>query len=214
MIASQKRQKSKSETPAWHATFLAMLPAIRRSAWISFRSIPQEAREEMIQEVVANAMVAFRRLIELDKADLAYPSALARFAVAQVRSGRRVGGKIGTRDVLSQHAQRKNGVYVDRLDGFNPIANQWEEVVVEDKRSTPAEIAACRIDFADWLKLLSKRERKIASILASGELTSVVAKRFGVTAARISQLRLWLKQSWERFQGEVDSNPAELAVAR
>jgi hypothetical protein len=32
---------------------------------------------------------------------------------------------------------------------------------VEDKRATPADIAACRIDFVSWLKLLPGQRRQI-----------------------------------------------------
>ena len=116
-------------------------------------------------------------------------------------------------DVMSECAQQRKGFCVESLDGFGPIENHWQQFVVEDKRSTPAAIAACRIDFGDWLKLLSKRERKIALTLASGERTSVVAERFGLTSARISQLRLWLKTNWERFPGEADTNEPQLATA-
>lgn len=214
MIATTKRQNRKSKSPAWHGRFLAMLPSIRGYARHKFRSVPQDARDEFTQEVIANCFRTYRRLVELGKEDLAFPTALAQFATKQVRAGRRVAGTCSPRDVMSELAQRRKGFVVGRLDGFDPIENQWHEIVVEDKRATPAEIAVFWIDFATWLKLLSKRERKIALVLASGERTSAVADKFGVTAARISQLRLWLNQSWERFQGEVDSNPAELAVAR
>jgi hypothetical protein len=43
-------------------------------------------------------------------------------------------------------------------------------------------------------------EREVA--LRVVKTTSEAAKKFGVTPARISQLRLWLKESWEQFQGE------------
>ena len=85
-----------------------MLPAIRRQARISFRSVPPEARDELIQEVVANCLVAYRRLVQLGKHDIAYPSALARFAVKQVRAGRRVAGRLAARDVLSEHGRISN----------------------------------------------------------------------------------------------------------
>jgi hypothetical protein len=55
------------------------------------------------------------------------------------------------------------------------------------------------------LRLLPRR--KIALTLASGETTSGAAKKRGVSAARISQVRLWLKQSWDAFQEQ------QLAVA-
>jgi hypothetical protein len=99
---------------------------------------------------------------------------------------------------------QQRGFEIDRLGHGDREESQWEEIVVEDHRAGPAEIAACRIDFASWLRLLPVRLRKVALTLARGESTSEAAKKFGVTAARISQLRLWLKQSWEQFQGEAE----------
>ena len=68
--------------------------------------------------------------------------------------------------------------------------------------ATPAEVAACRIDFAEWLRRLTGRLRRIALALASGETTKGAAEKFGLSPARISQLREWLRKSWEAFQGE------------
>jgi hypothetical protein len=47
--------------------FLAMLPQIRRQAWIAFRDLRAEAREELIQEVIANAYCAFVQLVRRGK---------------------------------------------------------------------------------------------------------------------------------------------------
>jgi hypothetical protein len=94
------------------------------------------------------------------------------------------------------------GFEIDRLGHSDREESQWQEIVVEDHRAGPAETAACRIDFASWLLRLPVRLRKIALTLAGGETTSEAAKKFKVTAARISQLRRWLKESWELFQGE------------
>ena len=59
--------------PAWHATFIKMLPAIARHARIAFRHLRSpEAREDAVQEVVCNACCAVARLAELGKLDLAY----------------------------------------------------------------------------------------------------------------------------------------------
>ena len=94
--------------PAWHQVFIAMLPAIVTHARISFRHLRPDARAEAIQEAVCNACCAVARLAELDKLDLAYPSPLARYAVAQVRDNRTVGGKLNRRDVLSPYCQRSS----------------------------------------------------------------------------------------------------------
>jgi hypothetical protein len=202
MIANIKRPKSQCKTPARHAEFLAMLPAIRRSAQVAFRKLPPELRHDLIEEVVANSYVAFARLVERGQADRAAPSPLARFAIAQIRVGRQVGNRLRIREVLSRYAQHQKGFHVDRLDQFKAEDEEWREVLIEDRRAGPAEIAACRIDFASWLRLLSSRRRRIALALAGGETTTAAAKKFGLTASRISQLRQWLKNSWEAFQGE------------
>src|SRR5271166_367356 len=94
MIASIKRPKPTTRTPAWHASFLEMLPAIRRQAQITFRKVPPELRHDLIQEVIADCFTAYARLVELGREELAFPSALARFAVAHVRVGRRVGNRL------------------------------------------------------------------------------------------------------------------------
>ncbi len=133
---------------------------------------------------------------------MAYRSALARFAVAQVRVGRKVGNRRNSRDVMSGYAQYTKGFRVERLHRNQPVGKGWQEMLIEDKRATPAEIAACRIDFSDWLRLLTRRYRKIALTLAAGETTQATAKKFGLCSARISQIRQLLKESWERFQGE------------
>jgi hypothetical protein len=203
MIAFVKPTESNPHVPAWHAKFLAMLPAIRRSAQISFRKCRPELRSELIEETIANCLVAFSRLVELGKEDLAFASALARFGVAQTRAGRRVGSSLNIRDIMSSYAQHRKGFQVERLDYFDEEENCWQEIVVQDKRATPAEIAACRIDFAEWMRRLSHRQRKIAMALATGETTKGAAKRFAVSPARISQFRSEFRTSWFAFHGEV-----------
>jgi hypothetical protein len=214
MIAFAKTPKRKRLAPAWQKAFLEMLPTIRRSAEIAFRAASPEARDDLVEEVIANAFVAYANLVRLGNRDSAFASALARYAIAQIRDGRRVGNRRRIRDVMSGYAQRHKAFHVVGLDFYDRPEERWLEIVVEDRRAGPAEIAVLRIDFQNWLRLLPRRQRKIALALAAGETTSAAAKLFGVTAARISQLRLWLKKSWEAFQGEAEvSSEARLAIA-
>jgi hypothetical protein len=182
--------------------FLAMLPAIVTHAKIAFRHIRGQDRQDKIQEVVANALVAFHRLVQLKKIDLAYPSVLARFAVAQIKDGRLVGGKMNCKDVSSSYCQRAKGVLLERLDKYNADDECWQEVLIPDNTCTPAELAASRIDFPAWLDTLGRRKRKIALKLSEGERTSAVAKRFHTSAGRISQTRRELAESWRKFVGD------------
>jgi hypothetical protein len=133
---------------------------------------------------------------------LAYPSVLARFAVAQYHDGRRVGSKLNCQDVLSPYARRKKGIHVESLHGYNRIEHSWRDRLVEDRRAGPAETAAARIDFADWLASLTRRDRMIAEALSDGSATKDVARQFRISPGRISQKRRQFLESWQRFHGE------------
>ena len=102
MIALVKQPKRKRSRPAWHDSFEKMLPAIVRHAKFAFRFMPADPREEAVAEVVANLLGRIQRLVERGKQDVASPSALARFAIAQYRDGRRVAGRESPKDAMSQ----------------------------------------------------------------------------------------------------------------
>lgn len=188
--------------PAWHQRFLTMLPAIETHARLVFRHLDPEAREDAVEETIANALVAFVRLVQLQKTDVAYPSALARYAVAQIHDGRRVGNRLNVRDVLSPYAQKQKDIQVERLDRFDKEDDCWVEAVVEDHRTPVPEQAAFRCDFPAWLASLPRRNRRIAVSLSLGHSTSEVAKRFRVSPGRVSQLRREMHQSWDEFHGD------------
>ncbi len=200
MIAVAKSVRRRQSPPAWHALFLDMLPQIRQQARRAFRSANPEAQDELVAEVVANAFQAFARLAERGKIELAYPTPLAQFAIRQVCAGRHVGTPRNVRDVSSRYAQIAHRLMVERLEAFDPEECEWREVLLEDRQAGPAETAAARIDVADWFKSLAHGRRQIAKTLARGETTNKVAHMFGLTAGRVSQLRLELKRSWESFQ--------------
>ena len=203
MIAPARSIRSRKRSPAWHAGFLAMLPAIVRHARVAFRHLNPEARADAVQEVVANTLVAYARLVELRKTALAYPSVLARYGVAQFHDGRRIGGRRNVRDVLSEHCQRRKGLAVERLDKYDEDEGVWQEAVVQDTRTAPVpDIVSFRVDFSDWLHDLPHRNRRIAESLALGHTTGEVANKIGVSSGRVSQLRREFHDAWEQFQGE------------
>ena len=202
MIATAKHLQDSASVPAWHEGFLEMLPAIRRQARLAFRHLDPEAREEAVEEAVANALVAYVRLFERGKVELAYPSVLTLYAIRQISEGRRVGVELNVRDVSSEYCRLKKGLQLERLDRFDRETGEWLEVVVEDRHAGPAETAAARIDIGEWFRRLPRRVRRIAKTLASGERTGAVAKRYRISPARVSQIRKELAVSWRQFQGE------------
>jgi len=196
--SSESPGQASPHPPSWHATFLEFVPSIRRYAQLRFRYLKLSEREEAVQEVIARALVEFVRLVERGRQDLAYASPLARHAVAHVRHGRRVGGSLNGSDVSSEYCQRRRGLVLESLSGESD--EHWQEVLVEDRASTPADIAAARIDVSEWLGSLPQRNRQLAKRLALGESTSNAARMFGVSPARVSQMRRELFYAWQLFQ--------------
>ncbi len=189
-----------SETPTacWQSGFVAMLPLIERHARYYFRTLhDDESLQEAIQEVICNACVAYARLHQQGRVEVASATSLARYGVAQYWEGCRVGNSLNIKDVCSVRCQRRKGVRVRPLCRWDDAKFQWQEILVEDRTASPADLAASRIDFADFMKSLGKRTRKIAELLAVGETTNRVAEIIGVTAGRISQIRRELQAKWE-----------------
>jgi len=206
MIAIPKEKQPKNSVPDWQSKFVnELLPGILAHARFSFRCLHPEAREEQIQAVVCHCCAAVARLAELNKLDLAYLYALAHYAVVQVKAGRMTGGHQNCKDILSPYCQQVKGAIVERLDKFNEVEQNWEEILVPDRTCSPAQLAASRIDVAAWFKSLKPRTRKIARYLSVGNRPSDAARKFNMSRCRISQLRRELHESWCNFCGETQS---------
>ena len=197
----------------WHRQFLALLPQIIIRAKIAFRHLKPEARAEAVQEAVCNALQRFVRLVKLKKTSIAYAAPLATFGIKQARDGRKVGGHLNCLDVSSEYAQKIKGIVVDRLDRRDKDDDrQWCEVLVEDRHADAAAIVQTKLDFSDWLASLKRRDRRVAEFLAQGETTKAAARKFRVSAGRISQLRKELAANWRAFIGD-EPGPAAATAA-
>jgi hypothetical protein len=192
--------------PVWHDQFLSsILPAVQICARIRFRDLPQVEREEALAEATAAAMISFVRLIDRGKNPVAFAGSLARVAVLRVFAGRLSASADSSTDVLSRQARQSHGFQVESLDAPTDQANGgWEAVLVENRTTTPADVAAARLDIAAWLGGMKDRRREIAESLAAGYRTEEVAEMFELSASRVSQLRREFEDSWREFQQEAD----------
>ncbi len=204
MIALAESQ-DRPRVPEWHDRFLDMLPTIERYASAAFREFDRETKEDLVEECVANCFCAYARLVERGKEHVAFPTKLANFAVRQIKDGRRVGKKQNVRDVYDIHARVKGGYQIKHLGTPHEQCGGWKEQLVENDRTPVPDQAIFRIDFPSWLRTLSRRDRRIVNNLTAGERTSDVARKFGVSAGRISQMRGQLKESWEAFGEDTDA---------
>ena len=107
---------------------------------------------------MASSFIAYLRLIELGKAELAFAGPLARYAACQYLRGRRVGSRMNACDVTSDYCQRRKKILVEQLDRFDDPTSEWEQLVVEDRHSTPAEVAMTRLDFRGVARVAARAD--------------------------------------------------------
>jgi len=196
---------------ALHAAFLALLPRITLHGQVSFRHLKApEAREEAIAEMVALCWLWFLRLAQRGKDASRFPSALAGYAARAVRSGRRLCGLEGARDVLSPLAQQQHSFGVAELPAYSTLRGTLvEEALRDNTRSGVPEQVCFRIDFPCWLAGLTERDRRLVLDMAVGEWTKHLAARYGLSPARISQKRREFHENWLRFHGELPAPAAQ-----
>jgi len=186
-----------------------MIPQIVHHAKFAFRRLRGQDYQDCIQETLANALVAFVALVRRGKMSLAFPTVLAKYAVAQIKDGRRVGSSLNVREVLSPYAQRLKNFKVERLDRRDKDdENLWCEILIEDRHAGFAATACARLDIDSWFKSLPCRHRRIAQYLSLGNRTADAARKFKVSSGRISQLRRELAASWKDFTGDNEGNAA------
>jgi hypothetical protein len=190
-----------------HQQFEAALPAIQRSAGYYFRHRRRQ-REDLLAEAVGCAWKAWHNLVERGRDPVAVGiTAIAAWAARHALNGRRIGNRNsgrGAMDVLHRRARAKRQY---RVVSYHSEPAAWTDWLTMDNRVSPADEAAFRIDFSEWMAGLPQRRRITAELLAQGFGTLEVAQAVGLTPAAISQARTWLAESWKRFQGEIQLAP-------
>src|SRR6185295_2277149 len=161
-----------------------------------------EARDEATADAVAHCLQSYKRLHEQGRSHFISVGNLVWYAVKRVRSGRCVGSRLNSHEPLALYAQRRRGIRIEPLQTDNASAQDWISALAQDRRSTVLDHVAARLDVAAWLATLGPRTRQIAVDLARGGTTSEIARQYGVTGGRISQLRRELANSWSAFQRE------------
>jgi hypothetical protein len=191
-----KNNVSEQCSSNWQDRFTEMLPELKQCLRLAFCRLGPEAREDAMAEAVAHCLLAYVRLHEQGRTEVATASSLAWYSSRQVRHGRPSVGRMNSKEPLSRYAQVGSGNRLERHNG------EWIDKLAEDKRASVADQVAAKLDVRAWFATLTKRMKEIARDLAFGCSTSEVAKKHGVTAGRISQLRRILEESWVAFQQE------------
>ena len=149
----------------WQPGFLSLLPVIERYARSAFRHLSGDDFDDAVQETVAHTCVAYVRLVRQNRPERAFPTALVRFAVAQIRDGRRVGNRVRGGDVLSPRAPHRKAFVVERLNWWDRQRGEWLELTLADRRLPIPDQVCFRIDFQTWLERLNRQQRQVVTTL-------------------------------------------------
>jgi hypothetical protein len=190
---------------ALQSRFEADFPRLERVARFRLRRLDGEAKDEAIAETIALCWQAYVRLVERGKS-LAeverYAPKTAEFSAKRVLCGRLLTG-LRSRDALSPASRQRHGYAVARLP-----ASDREGVPPElldallDGADSPADQAALRVDYEEWLGTLRANQRQVIEALAAGRNTVEVGEDRGVTYGAVSNMRQALRRKWEERFGD------------
>ena len=198
-----------------HVNFVSIVPIIERIARHKLRYITDhDTRADVVAEVVAVCWRWFQRLAENGKDARRFSTRLAYLAVRFVTCGRRVWGSESLRDPMSMRARLRHGFRLQQLQEHGNYDDpEWQEALIDNMQTPVPDQAAFRQDFPRWLRRLGSRNRRIAERMLLRERTTDLARKFGVSEGRVSQLRRELEADWRQFHGEGDSSEQEAVAA-
>jgi hypothetical protein len=187
------------------SAFLTLLPKIQTHGRIRFRHLHcQHKKQDAIAEMVALAWHWFLRLAKRGRDARQFPTTLAGFAARAVYSGRKLCGQDKARDVLSSRAQQMKHFAVGPLPQHSSLeGNVFDEALHENTVSPILDQVAFRQDFPAWQHTRTDRDRRLMQDLMVGERTQRVARKHGLSPARVSQLRREFHQDWRSFCEEL-----------
>jgi hypothetical protein len=168
-----------------------IMPIIMGTVPRVVRPVGAEDSGELVQDTLASAAQM------LDSAERTgkrlHPSGIAYYAIQRAKSGRRSTSAFRT-DAMCAGAQLDRKVTLDSMDA--PLT---DEVTGEEGSSLhdllaaqgedPSQTAAREIDWADLLQRLDGREVDLLVLTAEGGKLNKLARKFGVSQARVCQLR-------------------------
>jgi hypothetical protein len=145
-----------------------------------------------------------------------FASALARYAARAVRCGCKLTGQEKAKDVLSSVAQKRHGFKVESLPAssrtlferaYSAVRGQeemdaWEERLRDNTQTPVPDQASFRLAYPQFVRSLSRRDRRMAHFLSLGNSATQTARKFELTPGRITQLRQQWCRDWHALHDE------------
>ena len=165
-------------------------PLIRGAVPRVVRPVGCEDAEELVQDALCTAA----QMIEASERSgkKLFPSSIAFYAIQRTKVGRR-SGYAGETDAMSSAACLKRGVSVETLELPVGTENAEEytlhDALADPRAEDPAQAAARELDWSELLEDMNARDVAILK-MAAGQLTNgALSRRWGISGARVSQLK-------------------------
>jgi hypothetical protein len=197
------------------ASFVAnVLPRVLSHGRVYFRGIKcQYRREDALQEMISLAWQWHLRLAEKGKDASRFPSAIACYVTRALQSGRRLGDQERATKGLAPLDQQGHHFAVGTLPDDETLSDDpASETRPNDTTSPAEETLGFQRDFAAWLASVTEQNRGIAEDLLGGEPTRDVADKYGLSPARLAQLRSAFCQDWRAFCHQLSALAASSAL--
>jgi hypothetical protein len=173
-----------------------IMPIIAATVPRVARPVGAEDSAELVQDTLASAAQM------LDAAERAgkplHPTSIAYYSIQRAKSGRRSTSAFRT-DVMCPGVQLDRKVTMDSMDAPLEDGVTGEEGcslhdLLAARGEDPSQTAAREIDWADLLQRFDDREVDLLVLTAEGGKLNKLARKFGVSQARVCQLRRALGQ--------------------
>jgi hypothetical protein len=166
-----------------------IMPRIQVAVPRSVLTVGAEDHRELVQDTLCSAAQM------LDAAERSgkplYPSSIAYYAIQRTKSGRR-SLMAGRTDAMCPGLQLDGEVALGSMDDAVET-QEGDELTLHDllagSDEDPAQAAARELDWAALLEDCNERDVAILRTTMNGESLSVLARQFGVSGARITQLK-------------------------
>ena len=166
-----------------------VMPIIQATIPRAVKPVGAEDYQELVQDTVAMAAQLVESLEVRGKP--IYPGSVAYYAIQHAKHGRRSYGATRT-DAMCPAAQLDDNVRMAAMDE-DIGSDQGDELTLHDvlagRAEDPSQAAARELDWAELLEDCNERDLALLQATGQGESLSALARKLGVSGARITQLK-------------------------
>lgn len=180
-----------------------IMPIITATVPQVVKPVGSETFDELVQDVTATAAKMVESCESRGKQII--PNSIAYYAIQQAKHGRR-SYSASRMDALCPSAQLDSAVEVQFMDDEGIECDAGENLTLHDLLASgdedPSQRAAREIDWAELLEDFNERDIAVLRSTVNGDRLDALAAQFGVSSARLCQLKRELGKQVKLRWGE------------